>query len=234
MGGSTTMGRSGHAPCWDIRSALGHVTADTLILEAQFSFAPDTYMPGRGTAYGRCSEQPLRAWRGKHSAGGIPGTRHPALIETRVWTCTGRSFGRAVSDLLVIPASRNNMPWSRGFTRCARNDPTYGGHSEKRRSLPRRGIPTAMVFQTLPAGIMVRGSADSSLRFRMKDDGHSEKRRSLPRRGIPTAMVFQTLPAGIIVRGSADSSLRSEGLRHRIKKTLAESSYASGPMLQSG
>jgi hypothetical protein len=30
---------------WDIRNALGHVTADTLILEAQFNFAPDTSMP---------------------------------------------------------------------------------------------------------------------------------------------------------------------------------------------
>ena len=30
---------------WDIRNALGHVMADTIILEAQFSFAPDTTMP---------------------------------------------------------------------------------------------------------------------------------------------------------------------------------------------
>ena len=30
---------------WDIREALGHVKADTLILEAQFAFAPDTTMP---------------------------------------------------------------------------------------------------------------------------------------------------------------------------------------------
>jgi Zn-dependent metalloprotease len=30
---------------WDIRNALGHVKADTIILEAQFSFAPDTSMP---------------------------------------------------------------------------------------------------------------------------------------------------------------------------------------------
>ncbi len=30
---------------WDIRSALGNVTADTLILEAQFDFAADTSMP---------------------------------------------------------------------------------------------------------------------------------------------------------------------------------------------
>ncbi|HSD83211.1 MAG TPA: M36 family metallopeptidase [Anaerolineae bacterium] len=29
---------------WDIRNALGHVVADTIILEAQFSFAPDTNM----------------------------------------------------------------------------------------------------------------------------------------------------------------------------------------------
>jgi hypothetical protein len=29
---------------WDIRGALGHVVADTLILEAQFDFAPDTSM----------------------------------------------------------------------------------------------------------------------------------------------------------------------------------------------
>jgi hypothetical protein len=30
---------------WDIRNSLGHVRADTLILEAQFDFAPDTSMP---------------------------------------------------------------------------------------------------------------------------------------------------------------------------------------------
>jgi zinc metalloprotease ZmpB len=30
---------------WDIRTVLGHVVADTIILEAQFSFAPDTSMP---------------------------------------------------------------------------------------------------------------------------------------------------------------------------------------------
>jgi hypothetical protein len=30
---------------WDIRIALGHVKADTIILEAQFGFAPDTSMP---------------------------------------------------------------------------------------------------------------------------------------------------------------------------------------------
>lgn len=30
---------------WDIRNALGNVVADTIILDAQFSFAPDTSMP---------------------------------------------------------------------------------------------------------------------------------------------------------------------------------------------
>ncbi len=30
---------------WDIRNALGHTKADTIILEAQFDFAPDTTMP---------------------------------------------------------------------------------------------------------------------------------------------------------------------------------------------
>lgn len=30
---------------WDIRGALGNVVADTLILQAQFGFAPDTSMP---------------------------------------------------------------------------------------------------------------------------------------------------------------------------------------------
>jgi zinc metalloprotease ZmpB len=35
---------------WDIRGALGHVKADTLILEAQFSFAPDTSMPDAARA----------------------------------------------------------------------------------------------------------------------------------------------------------------------------------------
>jgi zinc metalloprotease ZmpB len=35
---------------WDIRKALGHVKADTLILEAQFAFASDTTMPAAATA----------------------------------------------------------------------------------------------------------------------------------------------------------------------------------------
>ena len=35
---------------WDIPGALGHVKADTLILEAQFSFAPDTSMPAAAMA----------------------------------------------------------------------------------------------------------------------------------------------------------------------------------------
>jgi Zn-dependent metalloprotease len=35
---------------WDIRNALGHVRADTLILEAQFDFAPDTSMPAAAEA----------------------------------------------------------------------------------------------------------------------------------------------------------------------------------------
>jgi hypothetical protein len=35
---------------WDIRGALGNVKADTLILEAQFDFAPDTTMPAAAQA----------------------------------------------------------------------------------------------------------------------------------------------------------------------------------------
>jgi hypothetical protein len=35
---------------WDIRAALGHVQADTIILEAQFQFAPDTTMPAAAEA----------------------------------------------------------------------------------------------------------------------------------------------------------------------------------------
>ena len=35
---------------WDIRAHLGHVQADTLILEAQFAFAPDTTMPAAALA----------------------------------------------------------------------------------------------------------------------------------------------------------------------------------------
>ena len=35
---------------WDIRNALGNVKADTVILEAQFSFAPDTTMPAAAQA----------------------------------------------------------------------------------------------------------------------------------------------------------------------------------------
>ncbi|MFB3738199.1 MAG: M36 family metallopeptidase [Candidatus Velamenicoccus archaeovorus] len=35
---------------WDIRVALGNVEADTIILDAQFSFAPDTSMPAAAAA----------------------------------------------------------------------------------------------------------------------------------------------------------------------------------------
>lgn len=35
---------------WDIRNALGHTVADTIILQAQFSFAPDTSMPAAAQA----------------------------------------------------------------------------------------------------------------------------------------------------------------------------------------
>jgi zinc metalloprotease ZmpB len=35
---------------WDIRNSLGHVRADTLILEGQFDFAPDTSMPDAAQA----------------------------------------------------------------------------------------------------------------------------------------------------------------------------------------
>ncbi len=46
---------------WDIRQALGHVKADTIILEAQFSFAPDTTMPAAAqatvAAASRCTAQ---------------------------------------------------------------------------------------------------------------------------------------------------------------------------------
>jgi Zn-dependent metalloprotease len=35
---------------WDIRNSLGNVKADTIILNAQFSFAPDTSMPAAAQA----------------------------------------------------------------------------------------------------------------------------------------------------------------------------------------
>lgn len=35
---------------WDIRNALGNIKADTIILEAQFQFAPDTTMPAAAQA----------------------------------------------------------------------------------------------------------------------------------------------------------------------------------------
>ena len=35
---------------WDIRNALGNVVADTIILKAQFDFAPDTSMPAAAQA----------------------------------------------------------------------------------------------------------------------------------------------------------------------------------------
>jgi zinc metalloprotease ZmpB len=54
---------------WDIRNALGHVTADTIILDAQFSFAPDTAMPAAAQAtvdaaerlYGKAAAKAVKA-----------------------------------------------------------------------------------------------------------------------------------------------------------------------------
>jgi Zn-dependent metalloprotease len=54
---------------WDIRQALGHVKADTIILEAHFAFAPDTLMPAAAQAtvaaaqnlYGKSAANAVRA-----------------------------------------------------------------------------------------------------------------------------------------------------------------------------
>ena len=54
---------------WDIRNVLGHVKADTIILEAQFQFAPDTSMPAAAQAtvdaaqslYGNAAANKVRA-----------------------------------------------------------------------------------------------------------------------------------------------------------------------------
>ena len=42
---------------WDIRNALGHVKADTIILYAQFNFAPDTSMPAAAQATVNAAEE---------------------------------------------------------------------------------------------------------------------------------------------------------------------------------
>ena len=42
---------------WDIRNALGHVVADTIILDAQFSFAPDTSMVSAAQATVNTAQQ---------------------------------------------------------------------------------------------------------------------------------------------------------------------------------
>ncbi len=49
---------------WDIRGALGNIEADTVILEAQFSFAPDTSMPAAAQATVDAAE----ALYGNHTA----------------------------------------------------------------------------------------------------------------------------------------------------------------------
>lgn len=41
---------------WDIRNALGHVIADTIIFKAQFNFAPDTNMPDAAQATVKTAE----------------------------------------------------------------------------------------------------------------------------------------------------------------------------------
>ena len=52
---------------WDIRGAIGHVKADTLILEAQFAFAPDTTMP----AAARSTVEAARSLYGSGVAGKV-------------------------------------------------------------------------------------------------------------------------------------------------------------------
>ena len=54
---------------WDIRGALGHVKADTVILEAQFSFAPDTSMP----AAARTTVATARSLYGNSAANAVRG-----------------------------------------------------------------------------------------------------------------------------------------------------------------
>jgi zinc metalloprotease ZmpB len=63
---------------WDIRNALGHVMADTIILEAQFQFAADTSMPAAAQAtvdaaqslYGTAEANAVRA--AFHARGILP------------------------------------------------------------------------------------------------------------------------------------------------------------------
>ncbi len=64
---------------WDIRQALGHVTADTLILEAQFAFAADTTMPAAAAATVAAAQSALRRGRGKRGPCRIRGARTPRV-----------------------------------------------------------------------------------------------------------------------------------------------------------
>jgi Zn-dependent metalloprotease len=57
---------------WDIRQALGHVQADTLILEAQFAFDPDTTMPAAATATVAAAQSLY--------GGGVAATVHAAFV----------------------------------------------------------------------------------------------------------------------------------------------------------
>ena len=68
---------------WDIHGALGHVKADTIILEAQFGFAPDTTMPAAAQATVRRCRSAVRPHRGQSGACGLPGPRHPAVGRNR-------------------------------------------------------------------------------------------------------------------------------------------------------
>ena len=74
---------------WDIRNALGHVVADTIILEAQFQFAPDTTMPAAANATVAAAQVALRQCRRKRRDGRVPRPRDPLAADAAVTSGRG-------------------------------------------------------------------------------------------------------------------------------------------------
>ena len=62
---------------WNMNMALGRDQATTIIIEAQFNYAPDTTMPARGADDGGRRQEVVRQGSCGKNQAGVPRSRHP-------------------------------------------------------------------------------------------------------------------------------------------------------------
>jgi hypothetical protein len=65
---------------FDINASLGRTTADTVILEAQFGFAPNTTFAAAAQQIVADGAGALRRLGRERLHGGVPGARHPLVL----------------------------------------------------------------------------------------------------------------------------------------------------------